>query len=63
MEPPAGSDPDTIKDAKFAVFRAMDDADPAHYVRGQYRGYREIAGVAPDSSTETYAALRLHVDN
>jgi glucose-6-phosphate 1-dehydrogenase len=63
MEPPSGGDPDTIKDAKFAVFRAMDVADPAHYVRGQYRGYREIDGVAPDSSTETYAALRLHVDN
>jgi glucose-6-phosphate 1-dehydrogenase len=63
MEPPAGSDPDTLNDAKSAVFRAMDDADPGHYVRGQYRGYLEIDGVAPHSSTETYAALRLHVDN
>jgi glucose-6-phosphate 1-dehydrogenase len=41
----------------------MPDADPAHYVRGQYDGYRDIAGVAPDSSTETYAALRLEIDN
>jgi glucose-6-phosphate 1-dehydrogenase len=63
MEPPAGGDPETIKDAKFAVFRSMPDADPAHYVRGQYEGYREIDGVAPDSSTETYAALRLEIDN
>ena len=38
-------------------------ADPAHYVRGQYDGYRDIDGVAPDSTTETYAALRLEIDN
>ncbi len=63
MESPAGNDPETIKDAKFAVFRAIADADPAHYVRGQYDGYRKIPGVAPDSSTETYAALRLEIDN
>ncbi len=63
MEPPAGNDPDTIKDAKFAVFRAIADADPAQYVRGQYDGYLQTAGVAPDSTTETYAALRLEIDN
>jgi glucose-6-phosphate 1-dehydrogenase len=63
MEPPAGSDPATIKDAKFAVFRAIPDADPKAYVRGQYQGYRSIAGVRRGSSTETYAALRLEVEN
>jgi glucose-6-phosphate 1-dehydrogenase len=63
MEPPAGSDAETIKDAKFAVFRSIADADPAHYVRGQYDGYRSIDGVAADSSTETFAALRLDVEN
>jgi glucose-6-phosphate 1-dehydrogenase len=63
MEPPAGGDPDTLKDAKLAVFRAMPDADPAHYVRGQYEGYRDIDGVAADSDTETYVALRLEIDN
>jgi glucose-6-phosphate 1-dehydrogenase len=63
MEPPAGSDTATIKDAMFGVFRSMPDADPSHYVRGQYDGYREIDGVAPDSTTETYAALRLEIDN
>ena len=63
MEPPAGGDPDTLKDSKFAVFRAMADAEPEHYVRGQYEGYREVAGVTPDSDTETYAALRVDVDN
>ena len=46
-----------------ALFQAMPEADPAHYVRGQYDGYREIAGVAPDSTTETYAAMRLEIDN
>ncbi len=63
MEPPAGGDPETIKDAKFAVFRSMGDANPDEYVRGQYKGYREIDGVAARSSTETYAALRLEIDN
>jgi glucose-6-phosphate 1-dehydrogenase len=41
----------------------MPDADPAHYVRGQYDGYRSIEGVAADSTTETYAALRLEIEN
>jgi glucose-6-phosphate 1-dehydrogenase len=63
MEAPAGHDPATIKDAKFALFRAMPDADPAAYVRGQYDGYRDIDGVATDSTTETYCALRLEIDN
>jgi glucose-6-phosphate 1-dehydrogenase len=63
MEPPSGRDPDTLQDTKRALFRAMLDADPAHYVRGQYAGYRDTPGVAPDSTTETYAALRLEIDN
>jgi glucose-6-phosphate 1-dehydrogenase len=63
MEAPAGSDTDTLKDAMVGVFRAMPDADPANYVRGQYDGYRSIEGVAGDSTTETYAALRLEIDN
>jgi glucose-6-phosphate 1-dehydrogenase len=63
MEAPAGNDARTLKDAKYAVFRAIEDADPAHYVRGQYDGYGNIDGVAPDSTTETYAALRLNIDN
>jgi glucose-6-phosphate 1-dehydrogenase len=63
MEPPAGPESATLKDALFSVFRAMPDGDPAHYVRGQYAGYRTIDGVAPDSRTETYAALRLEIDS
>ena len=63
MEVPSSADSDTLKDAQVALFRAIADADPGHYVRGQYDGYREIDGVAPDSQTETYAALRLEIDN
>ena len=62
MELPTGDDADTLKDSIHGVFRAIEDADPAHYVRGQYDGYREIEGVAADSTTETYAALRLDID-
>jgi glucose-6-phosphate 1-dehydrogenase len=61
MEPP--SSPRTLKDSLTAVFAAMPEADPAHYVRGQYDGYRAIDGVAADSATETYAAMRLEIDN
>jgi glucose-6-phosphate 1-dehydrogenase len=63
MEPPAGSDPATLNYAKVALFRATLAADPAAYVRGQYQGYRDIDGVSADSTTETYAALRLEIDN
>src|ERR1700752_3464217 len=57
MEPPAGRDLRTLKDSIAAVLRAVAAADPAHYVRGPHDGYRSIDGVAPDSQTETYAAL------
>lgn len=63
MEPPAGADATTRKNAIFSVFHAMAQADPKHYVRGQYDGYLETAGVAASSTTETYAALRLEIDN
>jgi glucose-6-phosphate 1-dehydrogenase len=63
MEAPAGNDAETFKDAKYAVFRSTANADPGHYVRGQYDGYLEIDGVTKDSTTETYAALRLEIDN
>lgn len=63
MEAPAGHDTDTMKNQQVSLWRAMPPADPAHYVRGQYDGYRDITGVAKDSSTETYAALSLRVEN
>jgi glucose-6-phosphate 1-dehydrogenase len=63
MEAPVGHDENTLKNAQYSVFRAVADADPKQYVRGQYDGYLQIDGVAPDSTTETYAALRLDIDN
>jgi glucose-6-phosphate 1-dehydrogenase len=63
MEPPAGRDPNTLNNAKDALWQAVVAADPINYVRGQYDGYRAIDGVAADSATETFAALRLDIDN
>ncbi len=63
MEPPSRGDPSSIKEAQVALFRSVEEADPAHYVRGQYDGYLDIPGVAAGSSTETYAALRLDIEN
>ncbi len=63
MEPPARSDAETLRDAKHSLYQAILPADPEHYVRGQYEGYRSVEGVMPDSQTETYAALRLEIEN
>jgi glucose-6-phosphate 1-dehydrogenase len=63
MEAPAGRDPSTIKDGIAGLFKAMPEADPAQYIRGQYDGYLDIDGVARGSTTETYAAMRLEIDN
>ena len=62
-EPPSAADADGLRDKRAEVFRAIPSIDPAHYVRGQYDGYRSIKGVKPDSQTETFAALRLEIDN
>lgn len=63
MEPPAGGRSAHLKDGVAAAFRAIDDADPAHYVRGQYDGYLDTPGVAEGSTTETFAALRLDIES
>ncbi|SFS07588.1 glucose-6-phosphate 1-dehydrogenase [Microbacterium sp. cf046] len=63
MEAPAHGDLDTIKDLQTMLFRATRDADPQHYVRGQFDGYHDVAGVAAGSTTETFCALRLEVEN
>ena len=63
MEPPSRGDMKTVKESQVALFRAVVEADPAHYVRGQYDGYQDIKGVAAGSTTETYAALRLDIEN
>ena len=63
MEPPAGGDPKTIKDAMEAVFRAIPQPIPPTTCVASTTATWRIAGVAPDSTTETYAALRLEIDN
>jgi glucose-6-phosphate 1-dehydrogenase len=63
MEPPALGGLDALSDRRRDVFAAMPAADPADYVRGQYEGYQSVEGVAAGSTTETFAALRLQIDN
>lgn len=63
MEAPVTPGHRSLWDKKVEVFRAMPDADPAHYVRAQYEGYLDVPGVRAASVTETYVALRLEVDN
>jgi len=63
MEPPSATDPDSIRDAKLDLFKAIPAANPSRYVRGQYEGYRQIDGVDPKSTTETFVGLRLDVMN
>jgi len=62
-EPPAVGDADGLRDKRVEVFRAIPPANPKHYVRGQYDGYLAVPGVSPGSQTETFAALRLEIDN
>jgi len=62
MDAPAGRDAATMRAEKLRLFRAMRPLDPAHVVRGQFRGYRDEKGVAADSQVETSVALRLHID-
>ena len=63
MGPPTGNHHDSIRDKKLEFFKAMRAADPKRYVRGQYDGYLDVKDVAPDSTTETFAAVELEVDN
>ena len=62
MDPPVGRDPAAMRAEKLRLFRAMRPLDPKRVVRGQFRGYRDEPGVAPDSQVETFAALCLHID-
>jgi glucose-6-phosphate 1-dehydrogenase len=63
MEPPVGTRADAIRDEQVKVFRAIRPLSPENLVRGQFNGYRSEPGVAPDSTVETFAAVRLHVDS
>jgi glucose-6-phosphate 1-dehydrogenase len=63
MEPPTALAPMAITEEKSKVFRSLRPLDPERVVRGQYEGYRDEHGVAPDSQTETFVALRCEIDN
>src|SRR6202790_3058566 len=63
MEPPVRTDSESIRDEKVKVLKAIAPIDARNLVRGQFHGYREEKGVAPDSNVETFAALRLEVDS
>jgi glucose-6-phosphate 1-dehydrogenase len=62
MDPPVSKDVEAIRDEKARVLKAIAPLDPAHVVRGQFRGYRDEPGVARDSTVETFAAVQLQVD-
>jgi glucose-6-phosphate 1-dehydrogenase len=62
MDAPVGHDPDALRLEKLRLFRGMQPLEPSRVVRGQFRGYRDEAGVAPGSRVETFAALRLQID-
>ena len=63
MEPPVRMDPETIRDEKVKVLKAIPAIEAKDLVRGQFQGYRQEKGVSPDSTMETYAALRLEIDS
>jgi len=63
MEPPISTYADAIHDEQVKVFRAIPPIDPAKLVRGQFEGYRQEEGVAPESQVETFAAVRLEIDS
>jgi glucose-6-phosphate 1-dehydrogenase len=63
MEPPNGLTPRALHDEQFKVFQAIDPIAVGETVRGQFEGYRNEKGVAPESQVETYAALRLHINS
>jgi glucose-6-phosphate 1-dehydrogenase len=63
MEPPTRTDSESIRDEKVKVLKAIPEIETKNIVRGQFRGYRDEAGVAPDSQVETFAALRLDINS
>ena len=62
MDVPVKTDAETMRDEKLRLFKAIRPLTALDVVRGQFRGYRDNDGVAPDSQVETFAALRLHID-
>ena len=63
MEPPVRADSESIRDEKVKVLKAIPPLTEENLIRGQFRGYRQQQGVAPDSQIETFAALQLEIDS
>ena len=63
LEPPVNSEGESLRDEKVKVLKSIRPARPENVVRGQFRGYRQEQGVAPDSKVETFAAMKLEVDS
>jgi glucose-6-phosphate 1-dehydrogenase len=63
MEPPAGTDSESVRDEKVKVLKTIKPLDAGSVVRGQFRGYRDEKGVSPGSKVETYAAVRLEINS
>ena len=63
MEPPSGHSAEAVRNQQFKVLDSIRPLTQADVVRGQYAGYRDVKGVARDSTVETFAALRLHIDD
>jgi glucose-6-phosphate 1-dehydrogenase len=63
MEPPVRADSESIRDEKVKVLKAIPDLEAKNVLRGQFRGYRSEPGVAKNSKTETFAALKLEIDS
>jgi glucose-6-phosphate 1-dehydrogenase len=62
-DPPAGKGLAALRAEKARVLRSVRPLKPDDIVRGQFEGYRDVKGVAPDSRVETYAAVRVHIDS
>jgi glucose-6-phosphate 1-dehydrogenase len=63
MDPPTGEDREAVRDQASALLKAVRPLDSQSIVRGQYRGYRSVPGVAPGSTVETFVAVKLHIDS
>jgi glucose-6-phosphate 1-dehydrogenase len=63
MEPPVRADSESLRDEKVKVLKAIPPIEEKNLIRGQFQGYRDEAGVAKDSQTETFAALRLDINS
>jgi glucose-6-phosphate 1-dehydrogenase len=63
MEPPVSAEAEDLRDEKAKVLKAMSPVDRRNVIRGQFEGFREVPGVASDSDTETFVAMRVDIES